>query len=304
MARSSKKIIFQFIIILGVQAIFVSSVSAATLSAQSNKERYAIGDVFAVDLNLDSQGEYVNALEIRILYDNKILELTGFGKGNSIVPFWITEPSPADRSGSLILAGGIPNGFEGKVGLLGTLIFRAVAPGEAEIKISPDSKILLNDGQGSPAKFLGIGRKIIINEKSANGQQNEWQADLNLDKISPESFRIYLNRSERLFGGQYFIAFSTNDKQTGVAYYEVKEGEGDWQKSNSPYLLKNQNRNEKIAVRAVDQAGNERVEILFPAENQVSNSIGKFWQFVLAPVAVILLICYFIIRQLRRKNNG
>lgn len=299
MTIKSIKIIIQLIIIFIIQIIFVSYVQAAVLSAASSEEGYKVGDIISIDLNLDSQGEYINAMEIKVQYDSSHLELDDFSKGNSIINYWIVDPR-LDNSGKLDFTGGIPNGFEGKAGLLAKLIFKAIVSGETEIKILSDSRVLLNDGQGSPAK-LSIGNlKIIISEKIAGQNQDEWQSIINLDKISPEPFKIYLNHSDKLFGGQYFVAFSTNDKQTGVDYYEIKEGNGVWQKSSSPYLLRDQSLNKKIAVRAVDKAGNERVEILI--RDNAESWLSRGWPIVSLLLAIMVLSCYFLIRQSRLKK--
>ena len=94
--------------------------------------------------------------------------------------------------------------------------------------------------------------------------RDEWQEELEKDTIPPEAFEIELYQDPSIFGGKYFIVFSTTDKQTGIDHYEVKEGKRKWQEAESPYLLGDQKLESIIKVKAVDKAGNERTVLIGP----------------------------------------
>lgn len=115
----------------------------------------------------------------------------------------------------------------------------------------------------------------------------------------------------------------SNDKQTGIDYYEVKEGEGNWVKTESPYLLKDQARQSVIQVKAVDKASNERIETIQPSQLAVGISskekikeitkINKLLASILRykimiAVAIIIIILLFLIICLfyrkKKQNKG
>jgi hypothetical protein len=76
------------------------------------------------------------------------------------------------------------------------------------------------------------------------------------DTTPPEPFEPIVGKDQSVFGGRPFASFSTTDKTSGVQYYEVKVGNGEWKKATAiPYLIDDDNADE-IAVRAVDVAGN------------------------------------------------
>jgi hypothetical protein len=96
-------------------------------------------------------------------------------------------------------------------------------------------------------------------------QKDEWQEELEKDKIPPEDFKPEIVK----INNKYYLAFSTKDKNSGIDHYDVLEKPqaksllksiiAKWVKTNSPYLLKNQSLSSNIEVRAVDKAGNERI---------------------------------------------
>ena len=79
--------------------------------------------------------------------------------------------------------------------------------------------------------------------------------------------------------GRRYLIFATKDKTSGIEYYEVKEGKGSFKKADSPYLLENQRLGTLIKVKAVDKAGNERVE-----------EIKSPYKITLVDVLILLLI--------------
>ena len=119
------------------------------------------------------------------------------------------------------------------------------------------------------------------------------------DTRIPESIYIVLGKSEDLFDGKTFISFVSQDKESGVARYEVAEkffGEpnaSDWQEAVSPYEVKDKTLLKKIYVKSVDGAGNERVGIV----NLPNRKYGEV--FV---VIIILAVCTLYVRRSRARS--
>jgi len=118
---------------------------------------------------------------------------------------------------------------------------------------------------------------------------------LKKDTIPPEPFSIEIYKEPLIFDGKYFLIFSAVDKQTGIDFYEAKEGDNSWQKQKSPYLLEDQQLNSIINVKAVDKAGNERIVSLGPL-NQ-SKQPSYYW------IIALILIGYIIIRKLIKSKK-
>ena len=101
----------------------------------------------------------------------------------------------------------------------------------------------------------------------------EWSPKISfrsmVDATSPEKFQAEIGQDPSVFEGKYFLGFSTTDKTSGVDYYEVKEGKGDFKKAQIPYLLEDQTLRSKIVVRAVDKAGNEQISEILPPKEPV-----------------------------------
>jgi hypothetical protein len=114
------------------------------------------------------------------------------------------------------------------------------------------------------------------------------------------------------FGGRYYIAFSTTDKQTGIDRYEVREellsqfdtfswgrANVSWIETRSPYVLKDQSLNSIIRVRAIDKAGNEYIATLVPDPALRTLSFTQFLTYVLFILLVLLAAvgAWFIARR-------
>ncbi len=129
-----------------------------------------------------------------------------------------------------------------------------------------------------------------------------------------------LTKDDVAFTGNYFIVFSTTDKQTGISHYEIMEEPAEefkhfswggvdapWVTANSPYVLQDQSLNSIIRVKAIDKAGNEYVATLIPDETMQSISRNQILIYVFIGIgATVLLILamglWFFIR--RRKSNN
>src|SRR4030042_2646026 len=165
----------------------------------------------------------------------------------------------------------------------------------AEIQFSDKSQVLLNDGLGTPAKLKTQGSIFEIISKG-EPLREEWKKELSGDAVVPEPFTIVIQKDPAVFNGEYFIIFSTTDKQTGIDYYEVKECRDDWQNAESPYLLENQDLNSIIQVRAVDKAGNERMAEYLPVQKPFLYLYWKFITLILL-ISVITWLCWKYLRK-------
>ncbi len=299
--------------------------NAAILYLSPEIAQYYQGDVFFVEIRLDTQGETINAVEVNLSFDNDVLEFKDFSQGNSILTLWTEKPRVSDNI--ISFSGGVPGGYWGKDGLLGKLALQArgttqiatpqpsdegegQAQNNAEIKFLEGSRVLLNDGLGTLAKLETRG--VVFEILTGEGGRNLWQEEIDKDKILPEPFKIEISRDPEMFEGKYFIVFSTTDKQTGIDHYEVLEAEQrgwlrrltqkkeEWMVGNSPYVLENQKLTSDIKVKAIDKAGNFWMDTL-----KAQNKPEKKWEIVFFGLVLILIIIilWITLKKLARYRS-
>ena len=264
--------------------VFPSIAQAAILYLAPSEGNYSQGETFIEEIKLDTEREDINAVEVELAFPKEILEIVDFSDGGSILRLWVERPNINSQlttnnkqQGIISFAGGIPNGYKGE-GLLGKVVFKVKSQisnlktttqnlETVNIEFLKETKVLLNDGKGTPAKLTIEGAILKIFAKASEIPEDRWQEMLKEDNIPPERFKIEIHQEPSLFEGKYFINFQAEDKESGIDYYEVKEGDSDWQKTTSPYMLQDQDLESIIKVKAVDKAGNERIEILKPKGN-------------------------------------
>ena len=274
MKIKKSKIVLHFILLFCILTlafcILPQGTEAAVLYLEPASGEYYQDDIFIVEVKLDTEGKEINAVKIDLVFSQDLLEVKDFSQGDSVLSFWPKKPTFSNREGIISFVGGVPGGFQGDR-ILGKVIFQIKKNEEqlsvqsAEVKFSDGSQALLNDGLGTPAHLFAKGAFFDILPERLEIPRDEWREMLKQDNNPPEPFEIILGQDPLLFDGQYFIVFSTTDKQTGIDYYEVKEGVGEWKRAESPYLLKDQGLKSAIKVKAVDKAGNEKVVEYRPA---------------------------------------
>ncbi|MFH1173287.1 MAG: hypothetical protein V1692_02040 [bacterium] len=257
------KIIFLIFLVFTAGFLLARPASAVELYLSASKETFQPEEKFLVSIFLNTENDSINAIEGRIIFPKDILALEEIRDGDSLITFWLERPRTA--ANEIVFSGIIPGGYFDKKGLVFSMVFQAKQAGNGSIDFS-DAKVLLNDGQGTAAKLSMVGLPLAVIESSGVSSKPEEIVLPIKDDDPPELFTPAVAQDPTLFNGQSFLVFATQDKGSGIDYYEVKEGLGRFVKATSPYLLINQRLNNKITVRAVDKAGNERLAVL-PAPN-------------------------------------
>lgn len=247
--------------------LLAHSASAAELHLSSTdipKE----GTNIVIQVALDTKGESINALEGILSYPRDVLKLQEIRDGNSLVNFWVERPE--DRSG-IRFAGIIPGGYAGSDGEVLSLVFEVQKTADVKFVLD-NAQALLNDGEGTQAPLtLRPGVERMSQAQSAQISPEPVSIS---DTTSSESFVPQVGFDPSLFEGRAFVAFATQDKGSGVDYFEVAESRVrypkalqrflSWQRAVSPHELSDQTRSSYIYVRAFDKAGNSHTEILSP----------------------------------------
>lgn len=288
-----------------ISIFWAFSAKAAILYLEPKEGSYSKGDVFLVNLMIDTERERINAAQIELLFPQEKLEVLEISKGNSIFVFWPTEPSFLNESGKISLIGGVPGGFEGK-GKIISIAFRVIFSENestfAEINFSEENQVFLNDKLGTKTETKTQKAVFTLFSKPSEILKDEWKEEIEKDKIPPEPFEITLGKDPLIFNGKYFIAFESRDFQTGIDHYEVKEGKREWRLAKSPYLLEDQTLSSKILVKAVDKAGNERISELPPIfPKKPAYKTPQFWLTIIIFLFPIGFLFYFLSKKLKKR---
>jgi len=316
--------------------LIFNQVEAATIYIDPGVATLYRGDAITTSVRLmpdQSKSECINTVDAVIRYPENI-QPVDVSIGRSIFSVWVEPPTINKENRTITFAGGIPNGYCGRVqgdpgltNVITDIIFRSPglqiggtpADNSALIDFAPETTVYLNDGQGTKAPLLALGSTLTLEPGAGPGIVDDWREDVRQDIISPEEFSISLERDTLAFSGRYYIIFSTTDKQTGISHFEVMEepssefssfawGRTDapWVKEASPYVLKDQSLNSTIRVRAFDKAGNQYVATLVPDESMrlISKQATVFYVTLGVGILVILglIIGLFVWFKKRRRN--
>ncbi|HEU4677540.1 MAG TPA: hypothetical protein VFS75_02370 [Candidatus Paceibacterota bacterium] len=288
------------------------------------------GDTVTMALRLDvDEGECVNTIRGVVHYDPSI-RAVDVSRGDSIFSIWVEDPLIDEAAHTITFAGGIPGGYCGRIPgdpSLTNVILRIVfrAPGftvgagsepEAKVSIDEGSEAYLNDGVGTAAPLRVADATVSLLPTAGDTLSDDWRTVVQNDKDAPADFDITLATSTTAFSGKYFITFNSADKQSGIDHYEVMEepftewsafkwgaADAPWTKAESPYVLKDQSLNSTIRVKAIDKAGNVRIETLVPDTALRSISRDRLLTILVFTGLGVVLAAVVFYALWRRRNR-
>lgn len=314
--------------------VWADSANAATLYMEPNQVEIKRGDSVLLSVRLDvDEEECINAIDGVIRYSENI-EPIDVSRGSSILSVWIEDPKIDKVNRTITFAGGIPNGYCGRIPgdprLTNNIVdISFMSPGlqigttesgnVARISFGDETRILLNDGYGTEAPRLLFGSEFILAREAGPQVNNDWLNIINNDEQAPEDFAITLERTPNAFSNKYFIVFNTTDKQSGIASYEVMEEplemrnlfmwgrvDAPWKSAKSPYVLEDQSLNSTIRVRAIDKAGNEYIAVLVPdeANRTIPKELYLVAGFAFVAGLILIFSMFMLIRFLVRRRHA
>lgn len=251
-------------------AIRVLPARAAELYFGFHGREIGTDKVSEIGVFLDTEGESINAIEGEVVFSEDLpLEFEEIRDGSSIISFWVKKPEV--KNSAIPFSGIVPGGYNGRDGLLFSVFFESKEEGGIAVD-AKNLRVLKSDPPGSSVEIRVSPLSLAVREDAATPEFPP-PADI----LPPDPFAPEVIKSHNLFDGKWALAFSATDKGSGIDRYEVKEEKettlfgmklrkGEWGAAESPYLLRDQKRASTIYVKAVDKAGNERIERLPPKE--------------------------------------
>jgi hypothetical protein len=255
-----------------------------------------VGHEWPVRFVLQSPTQKINTLGGALQFPDDILEVVDVNNSKSIINLWVQ--APVVQKNTIPFAGMTPGGFQGENGEIFTVIFKVKKTGKGTFRIlNPEA--YPNDGQGTATVWQSRNLAFTAVETGQPAIIDR------MDIVPPEPFTLSLGRNPDLYGNQWFVAFVTQDKGSGIAYYEVQESakntpeEGKWEKTVSPYMLKDQGLKSTVFARAVDKKGNIQLAVFVPSfVEQFNYQRYAFWSII----GVLLISVLFLWFRQRRQR--
>lgn len=258
-----------------------------------------VGQELEINVSFSAEGEPINAISGEVVFPQEILELEKIKDGNSIVSLWVEKPR--QKGNAIVFAGIIPGGFNKENGLLFSLVFKTKKEGNGVIELR-NMESFYNDGKGTPAPLKLFQLAFAVKKEGVVAQP-----PLKEDREPPESFVPEIGRDDSLFDGKWFLVFATQDKGSGISGYEVKETRwrifrflSRWVPAESPYVLRDQNLQSYIYIRAVDKSGNARIVTLSPRYSLPWYESPFLWGIII----LIAVSTGFVLWKKKKQNHS
>jgi len=302
-SKFSKLIVILFFLVFLLSAKYVS---AAELSLSSDSKDVNIGNTIAVDVLINTEGESINVVDGNITIPNglDLIEIKELSSANSALNQWVRTPSWSKKDGTISFIGGLPGGLNQKSANLFRIFFTARSLGQVTFSPS-DIKVYANDGKATLVGIHSTSLTININKADNSSVKDALQTTITKDYKAPTDINVDLGQDASLFDGQKFINVSATDSDSGIAYFEVKEGNREPVRTSSSYVLQNQNNLEPIIIFAFDKAGNVSKKILSPHSSVDTNNnlfIIIDTILIVAFIASVFILCRIFKKKKKSKK--
>jgi hypothetical protein len=256
----SRKTLSPLLLALGA-ALLPYPALASRIYFETDRADFFVGDTVLVSVRIDTEGKDINTVEgtVRLGYEGNEIAIAGINTAGSLFSLWPNKPMPSDDNTSISFVGGSPGGLLATDAVLFNLALKLNEPGP--LTLSPRSMgVYLNDGKGTKDKVNVTDFTLRVAPQTEGVPTTDDVASILLqDKTPPAAFEPMIGRDPALFENRSFVSFFTTDAESGIAYYEVQEGNSAFVQAESPYALQDQTLRGPLRVKAVDRAGNEKV---------------------------------------------
>jgi len=181
---------FLFVFLLLTLFPWLAEAKGASLFFSPSSESFTIGDIFSVQLLVDTAGMPINAAQATIYFPADKLKVLNISKDDSVFSLWPQEPAFSNSTGEISFVGGLPHPGCQEIENLITIEFVAEKVGTANFTFDK-AQVLASDGQGTNILvYLKAGKYSIFEEIAflqeepgvylpkilslTHSQENEW----------------------------------------------------------------------------------------------------------------------------------
>lgn len=277
LALSLKLSVVGLLIWLAPQNVSAAELYFKVVPNTSGNDRATI-----VEARVDPQGKKLNVVEGIVNFQGDIVDKLSVAveTGGSVLTMWPTSPVYSTSDHAIRFAGGVPAGFTAESLLFRLRLFSSVTGNTTISWIG--GTVYLNDGQGTKEPVSARSLSINLNEEVPQA----------ISKTSPDTTpptfdSVDVGQDPSVHDGKYFISFHATDDTSGIARYEIKEGDNATSVTDGVYVFKDQNRSTPVTIIAYDQAGNSQ-EIKIPVRYDWRKNV------IIISLAIIVLLVVII----------
>jgi hypothetical protein len=145
-----QKFLYKFLFLIFFFSLFVSQNAQAAISYfNPSAGSFEVGNIFTVNVLVNTEGVAINNVESVINFPADLLEIVSVNKSSSIFSLWVEDPTYSNVTGTLSFSGGLPTpGYNGFSGQVVGVVFKAKKAGDASLIFSSIS-VRANDGLGT-----------------------------------------------------------------------------------------------------------------------------------------------------------
>jgi len=163
-----------------------------------DKQQYKIGEIFPIELNINSNGVNINAVQTDIAFNPEKIEIVKLSLEESFAKIFI-QKEINNESGYLRVTGGLPSpGYKGDDGHFATVYFQSKEAGIFEIQFLPSSLVLENDGNGTNVLKSYPKTSYLIKPEYVTETEKELQSTI-LSLNSNEVLGVDSTNNQMLF---------------------------------------------------------------------------------------------------------
>lgn len=123
---------------------------------------FTVGQTFEAKVYVDTKGSSINAINLRVNYDPTKLEIVSSSGGQSVFGIWVDTPFYDNDIGVAGMSGVITGGLKANSGLIVTITFKVLSPGQTSVSVGNQTTANLNDGYGSEVLLnRGLARYVL-----------------------------------------------------------------------------------------------------------------------------------------------
>jgi len=123
---------------------------------------YKVGDEMYFNIELKNIKQSINLVNTEIYFSNNVIQVESIDVSESFATIFIKKTA-SNTDGKLEILGGFPNpGFIGDKTLFVKIKIKAVAPGNAKIEFTNNSKVYANAGEGTNILYNFLNANFVV----------------------------------------------------------------------------------------------------------------------------------------------
>lgn len=266
--------LLQFLFIPSVALIFPVSLFAAEITSIPTFSSIVPGSQFEVQIDFDPDGSSVNVIEGTVQIPAGV-QFIGVTSAGSPLTLWAEAPIYDASKRVVRFTGGLSGALPGEAHIM---TIRASAP-RGTYTFEPHAEAYMSDGVGTRVPVVARAEGISVGNTTVTREYSY--------KTATSELAVEVGSDPSLFDGARFVSFYGGDTGSGVAYYEVAEGDMSAVRAENTYVLRSDA--SKVTVTAVAPDGSRTSKTV--STTGASSSLMRI--LVLGFVLAVLIGLYF-----------